>query len=719
MARERRLGRSHPLNPNALTMSSKIAAAPRPIERAMAAYRSGALSEAERLCGEILATDPSSFAALHLLGVVQWTSGAKEKALASYELAILASPGDATVYSNRGIVLGELKRHGKALESFDRALALDPRLASAHNNRGSLLTELGLHTEAFDCFARAIALQPNYAQAFRNQGTALYHLGRLEEALAGYDRAIELEPGFFDAYLDRGRVLRALGRLEPALADYDVALALRSDFAAIHDDRSHVLFLLNRLEDALESSERAIAARPDMAAWHANRGHVLRAMKRFAEALASYDRAIALDPINSVAHGDRGHVLFSLKRFEEALASCDRAIALKPDFAKAHSNRGLVLRALKRLDEAVASFDRAIVLEPGLANAHANRGDALHELARPEEAIRSYETAIAIEPEHVGANGCLGHSLLLLGEFDLGWKQYEWRKKLPEPLGNPSHSQPAWSGREPLAGATLFLHSEQGLGDTIQFCRYAKLARALGAEVILSVQKPLVRLLRSLDPEVEIIGEGVVPVAFDYHCALMSSPFAFGTLGDSIPAAIPYLRAEPSRVEQWRRRLGDGKLKIGVCWRGSATGTDIGRSFPPALLDEISNLPDVSLISLQKGDGVDRARSISPAIVDFGDELDAGNEAFLDTAAIMRHLDLIITADTSIAHLSGALGRPTWVALKHVPDWRWGPRGERTPWYPTMRLFRQKSRDDWVGVFAEIESEARSLIVGATRAVSG
>jgi hypothetical protein len=337
-------------------------------------------------------------------------------------------------------------------------------------------------------------------------------------------------------------------------------------------------------------------------------------------------------------HDHRANVLLTLKRFEEALASCDHAITLKPEIGEPHANRGLILHAMKRLEEALASCDLAIKRKPNFAEAYFIRGHVLHELKRPEEAIVSYERAIQIEPGHKNANGFLSHTLLLLGRFERGWKQYEWRKKLDEPMGAATFPQPAWSGERPIDGATIFIHAEQGLGDTLQFCRYAKRVRGLGARVIFSVQRPLVRLLTTVDP-------------------------------------------------------------------GIGAGTE--KSFLLNDLYSISKLPGVRLVSLQKGDGADQLSSTPEGmhIESFGDELDPGTDAFLDTAAIMENLDLIITADTSVAHLAGALGRPTWVALKHVPDWRWGLEGDVTPWYPSMRLFRQKSIDDWKPVFAQMERE--------------
>jgi tetratricopeptide (TPR) repeat protein len=535
----------------------------------------------------------------------------------------------------------------------------------------------------------------------------LKDLKRFDEAIASFDRALAIEPRFAGAHNNRGNTFRALERYDEALESYGRGLAIRpNDPGTIHN-RGVALFRSGRFDEALASLDRAVALRPDFAEAWADRGIVLRATKRFEEALASCDKAIALAPRIAELHDLRANVLLKLKRFEDALASCDRAIALKPENVEPHANRGLILHAMNRLEEALASCDRAIKRKSDFAEAHFIRGHVLHELKRPEEAIVSYERAIQIEPDHKNANGHLSHTLLLLGRFERGWKQYEWRKKLDEPMGNASFSQPAWSGEEPIDGATILIHAEQGLGDTLQFCRYAKRVQALGARVIFSVQRPLVRLLQPLDPGLEIIGDGSTPAAFDYHCALMSLPLAFGAGRSNMPAEVRYLSAEAPRVEKWKRRLGDAGLKVGVCWSALTIGAGAEKSFPLNDLFSLSKLPDVRLISLQKGDGVDQLNSAPEGmrIESFGDELDPGSDAFLDSAAIMESLDLIITADTSIAHLAGALGRPTWVALKQVPDWRWGLEGEVTPWYPTMRVFRQKSRDDWKSVFAQMERE--------------
>ena len=588
-------------------MAGLTAAAPKSVGLAISAYRSGNLAEAERLCRKIIGSDPRCFDAVHLLAVVQAALGKREKAIASYDRAISLRPNDAALFSNRGVVLKDMKRFDEALASFDRALAIEPRFAAAHVNRGNALRALERWDQALVSYGRALAIRPNDARTIHNRGVALYRLGRYDDALASFDSAIALGPDLAEAWADRGLALRATKRLQ--------------------------------------------------------------------EALASFDKAIALAPRIAELHDLRANVLLKQKLFKEALASCDHAIELKPEFAEPHANRGLILHAMKRLEEALASCDLAIKLKPDFADAHFIRGHLLHELKRPEEAISSYERAIQVEPDHNNANGHLSHTLLLLGRFERGWKQYEWRKKSDEPMGCASFPQPAWSGEQPIDGATIFIHAEQGLGDTLQFCRYAKRVQALGARVIFSVQRPLVRLLKTLDPGMEIIGDGSPPAAFDCHCALMSLPLAFGTDGSNIPAEVRYLSAEPPRVEKWKRLIGEAGLKVGVCWSGLAIGAGTEKSFLLSDLYSISKLPEVRLISLQKGDGADQLNFAPDGmrIESFADELDRGTDAFLDTAAVMESLDLIITADTSVAHLAGALGRTDLGRAETCPGLALGP----------------------------------------------
>ncbi len=535
-----------------------------------------------------------------------------------------------------------------------------------------------------------------------------HHLrGRVADALALYDAVIRSNPNMAAAHCNRGLLLQSLGRTDEALASYDRAIRLEPRYADAHFNRAIALRHLGRPGDAVKSYDRAIAARPDHSEAHCNRANALRDLARPEEALQGYDRSIRLNPRFAEAHYGRGNALQDLGRLDEALASFDRAIALRPDFAEALGNRGNVLRMLGRAREALQSCDRALALKPRAAEAHTGKANALKDLMRLPEALQSYDRAIALEPDDADAHWNKALCLLLMGRFEEGWPLYEWRKKKFEPQDPQSHSLPVWSGAEDLQGRSLLIRAEQGLGDTIQFCRYAPLAQAKGASVTLAVQKPLTRLLATLDPAIAVIGTDAKSGDFDYRIALLSMPLACRTDVGSCPSTVPYLHAEPDRVARWSERLGSEGFRIGICWQGNkASDADAGRSIPLRCFAGLAGIPGVRLISLQKNDGIEQLNDLPSGLtVEVpGEDFDAGPDAFVDTAAVMENLDLVVTCDTAVAHLAAALGRPTWVALKHVPDWRWLLDRSDSPWYPTVTLFRQKQPGDWSAVFAAMEA---------------
>jgi len=601
-------------------------------------------------------------------------------------------------------------RFADALAHYDRAIGLNPALAATHCNRGLVLQSLGQPDAALAAFDTAIRLDPRYADARYNRGIVLRQLKRPQEALGSYDYAIRLAPDGAEAHANRGNVLRDLGRSAEAVASFDRAVALRPDLAEAHYNRGNALTDLKRYGDALEGYERALRLRPDFADAHFNRANVLQAIGRLDDAVASYGRALELKPDLVDAYFNCGNVLQKLKRHAEAVVSYEHAIALRPHYAEAYSNRGNALRVLGRPDASLQSCETAIAQNPSLAEAHNNRGFALQQLNRIDDALQSYDQALALRPGH--ADACWNKSicLLLAGRFAEGWPLYESRKCSSEPLGIGDYPHPAWTGGEPLDGKTLLIHAEQGLGDTIQFCRYVKLVQARGARVIFAVQPVLTRLLGDFAPGIEVVPlEADIP-QFDYHTPLLSLPLAFGTDETNIPAGVLYLRAERDRVRTWRERLGCNGFKVGICWQGNRRGeVDVGRSFPVRCFEGLARVPDVRLISLQKYFGSEQISDLPAGmrVESLGADFDAGPDAFIDTAAVMESLDLIITSDTAIAHLAGALGRPVWVALQHVPDWRWLLCRTDSPWYPTMRLFRQERRGDWARVFKDMEAALR------------
>ncbi len=478
-----------------------------------------------------------------------------------------------------------------------------------------------------------------------------------------------------------------------------------------HFDAQHLLGVLciqdGRLERGAELIKSALRQNPRSAAAHNNLGKCLNDLKRSGEAIVSCDRAIELQPDYAAAHLNRGIALHALGRLDEATAGFDRAIALSPDYAEAHCNRAVVLKALNRLDDALASCDKAIALKPGYDEAFSNRGTILQDLRRQADALASVDRAIALNPRSGPANLNKGFCLLQLGRLEEGWKQHEWRAQCGLLPTRPLGERPRWLADAPVAGKTLFLWWEQGLGDTIQFSRYAKLAEARGAKVILSVQQPLQTLLKQLGPGIQVIGPNETAAEFDHHSPMMSLPLAFGTTLETIPAQQRYLAPDEDLRRAWAGRLPrNSRPRIGVVWSGRPTHkNDRNRSLELRQLLPIVG-PDAEWFCLQKEiRASDRIALQQSSIANFSDDL----RDFSDTAALVDLMDLVITVDTSVAHLAGAMGKPVWILLPYNPDWRWLLDRPDSPWYPSARLFRQPRPGDWASVIDAVRAALAAM----------
>lgn len=558
---------------------------------------------------------------------------------------------------------------------------------------------------------KILEVEPRHFDSLHLLGIIQAQSGRPADALRHMDAAVKINQRIPPVLNNRGNILKDLGRLAEALASYEAAISIAPNYAEAHANRGHALLVLGRLGEALGAYDRAIALRPYDVEAHLGRAGCLMDLRRPSEALSSYDRAATLAPGDPQVHGIRARALFAAKQFENALASCDRALALAPAYAEVHFVRGNALIELKRMEEAFKSFERAIALKPDYAEAHNNRGHALRALGRLDEALASYDRAIALRPDYAGALMSRGMLNLLCGRFAEGWAEYEWRlRHTDEPTKRPTIGAAEWQGEE-LAGRRLIVFSEQGFGDIIQFSRYLPLVRARACDVVFVVAERLARLLRPVTQGLQVVHKPPALRPTDLQSALLSLPPRFGIDLATIPAAIPYLQPEPELVSHWRGRLGEDGLKIGIAWQAGPGAETAGeRSVPLAQFAPLARLPGIRLVSLQKHVGLDHLATLPDDVkVELlGDGFDDGPDAFIDTAAVMANLDLVVTADTVIAHLAGALGRPTWVALPYVPDWRWLLDRDDSPWYPTVRLFRQKRPNDWDRVFAELATELQA-----------
>jgi tetratricopeptide (TPR) repeat protein len=439
-------------------------------------------------------------------------------------------------------------------------------------------------------------------------------------------------------------------------------------------------------------------------------GAAAAAARDFGRAIELYDRAIEADPSRAETYYKRANALKDLGRLDDALASYDEAISRKADYAHAYCNRGYVQHRLGLLDESSASYDQAIAIEPTDVFAHYNRGLLLQDQSRWPEAIAAYSQAIACHPGFADAHFNRALAALFEGDFANGWRDFEWRWKNAARLSIGAardFRQPLWLGAEPLDGKRLLLHSEGGLGDTIHFCRYAQLCAARGATVILEVQKPLLGLFEKLQGVSQLIAKGSPLPPFDYHCPLMSLPLALQTTLDTIPAPASYLHADEARIAQWRTLLGQGarRPRVGLVWSGNPNNPlDPQRTI--RLADWVAHLPpELQYFRLQRDVRAEDALTLdsTPFIFSVDDDL----MDFPNTAALCACMDVVLSIDTSIAHLSGALGQRTWLLVPYTPDWRWLRDRDSSPWYPSMKLYRQKAAGDWNELFGRVAADLR------------
>jgi tetratricopeptide (TPR) repeat protein len=477
-------------------------------------------------------------------------------------------------------------------------------------------------------------------------------------------------------------------------------------------DALHLLGLLNfqrrRMVEALHFLSQALRINTGSAEAMSNLGLALHATGRHDEAIASYRNALRLAPDHPEILYNLGNSCLAAGRIEEALSSYDGVLAREPDHVGARVNRGNTLLRLNRPVEAVASYDSALSAMPRHPQILTNRGHALRRLDRPAEALLDFKAALAAAPEFPEAHFEAAMTLLTLGDFAAGWKQYEWRWKTSAFAKHRlEFDAPLWGGDQPVAGKTVLLHAEQGFGDTIQFIRYAPLLAARGAEIVCEVQPELQPLLSQL-AGVKVVAAGEPLPAYDLHCPLLSLPLAFKTLSETIPAAIPYLAAPLERLAHWRDRLPPGTLRAGFVWSGQPShNNDLNRSIALSRLAPLFENPQLRYFSLQSDLRVADREVLRelPNLVHLG----GGFRDFADTAAVISLLDVVVSVDTAVAHLAGAMGKPVFILLPHAADFRWMRARDDTPWYPTAKLLRQPAFGDWVSVIARVGDELRQL----------
>ena len=641
--------------------------------QAHAIYKSGRHTEAANILRSSLRESPSHAPSFHLLGIIEAKNKRLDIALKCFDAAVAIEPQHAPYLVDRANVVASSGTPEEALVAYDRALEIDPLLAEAWSNRGQALRLLKRADEAIASFEKAIKLKPLFVDAHCFLGDALMEQSKFEPGIRAYTKTLELNPAHALALLNRGNCYTGLGKFDQAAKDYQALVAVIPEHAEAQGRLANALIGMERFRGALDAADRAIALQPNHWDWHLTRAKALAGLGRHPEALTALEKAETLGCDRTTTLLLRGSVLLDMNRIEEAMVLYDEGSRLDPTGAMWPYNRGFALARLRRYPEALVAYDEAISRDPNHATAHWNS------------------------------------ALALLAQGDpRGWELYEWRWKLPEGGPDPG-SQPQnltrWLGHEPLMGKRVLITAEQGLGDTIMFSRYAPLVTALGAEVYLGVQRGLVRLLSTLSGIASVIPRDTPTslARFDYYCPLISLPRIFECDFTNIPAGdAAYLKSDPALVAEWRARLssvGDDRLRVGIMWSGKQVKSLGVRSMELSNLLKLQN-DRLQLISLQKDladEDLERLRQAK--VPHFGDE----QADFADAAAMIELCDLVVTIDTSIAHLAGALGKETWIMLQYDAEWRWLQDRTDSPWYPKARLFKQPTHGDWVSVITAVE----------------
>lgn len=680
------------------------------MQQGIACHQQGDFSQAQTLYRQVLAQQPNHFDALHLLGVIaaQQQDALQAEQLMAQALSINASHD--FVWANRGNALRELKRWEEALQCFQQAVSLNPSNAEAWNYLGDAYRALNQSEPAVESYQRALMLNPEDERASFNLAMLLRMLRRDAEALEAFAQVINLSNNNADAYRERGNL--QLDRLQyyQAIMDFDAAISLQAHDAHSYFNRGVAFAGVQNFQSAFDSYEQALAIDTSNPYLYFNRGVAQEQLGHHEAALQSYDEAIIRKVDFLEAYLNRGNVLKALGRFEESIFTLSRMILMNPNYAEAYNNRANGLKKLGKIQEAIADYDQAIALKPDYHEALNNRGNLRKDLGLFEAAMQDYDQALTLNTDYISCRWNKSLLLILQGDYQQGWELYEWR--LQEPSLRDKHYQlafPGWRGEYPLQGKTILIYAEQGYGDVIQFARYLLLLKQQGAQLIFEVFQPLHALMQTLPVDMLLISKGEPIPHFDTYCPVMSLPYALKTRVEDIPAPIPYLSADAEKVAAFKSSLQpDKRLQVGLVWSGSTKhDNDANRSI--ALQDLTALLAlDVGWHSLQKEYRVYDQNTLLkyPEIQQYQDQL----HDFSDTAALIACMDLVITVDTSVAHLAGALGKPVWIWIPFSPDYRWLLEREDSPWYPTARLFRQPHVGDWQTPIQAVKEQLLRMI---------
>jgi tetratricopeptide (TPR) repeat protein len=618
---------------------------------------------------------------------------------------------NSILYKTQGDVYLNQELWQEAANSYKQAISIKPEYAEAYINLGNAFRELNQFDEAELALKQAITIKPDLAYAYYNLASVQIEQQRFGEAIINFKNAIQLNSDEEVMYRDLCFALIQAGQYQDAKNIIIEGLVKFPNYVHLHFYLGNLYLHEKLYEKAVSCYQKALEINPEFSAIYPNLGKAYHGLGMLKEALEYFSQSVLHTPNKVEALCDQGTILSAMHRPEESLSSYDTALRVNPEHADTWCYRGNALKQTGRYDEALLSYSKAIQINPQHGIAWSNRGILLSALKRNKEALLDYERALIINPDHADAHFNRSICRLATGDFENGWQEHEWRFDIENYKGiKRLFTQPLWLGQHNIEGKTILIYSEQGLGDTIQFSRYTSLIASLGASVLLEVQSPLISLLRNLGGVSKVINKGDALPDFDFHCPLLSLPLAFKTEMETIPSRVPYITHDTVLADHYQTVLeGISGPRIGIVWSGTDLGNnDWSRSVPLVkfLNFASTNLP--TLISLQK-EARAQDQSIlesNKAILHFGDKL----LDFSDTAALISCMDIIITIDTSVAHLAGAMNKPVFILLPYSADWRWFLDRSDSPWYPSARLFRQTSAGDWDSVIEKVNMELRAFL---------
>jgi tetratricopeptide (TPR) repeat protein len=691
------------MNQQELYLAQKLA-------QAKQLHSQGNLDEAQKAYLSILKLQTKNPEALHGLGLITYVQKKYQESIKYMNQAIQIH-ADESYLNNRGTVYFALKKYTEAEMDYKKALRLKPGFADAEFNLANLFSEINRSKEALDIYDLLIQRNPNDIEALYNRGNTYSRIKNFQEAILDFNQVIALQPNHINALLNRGNAYLGLEDLDLAIASYSQAIELQPNYVEALLSRANS-YLAKKLHDlARQDFLKVIQLKPNHKESYFSLGNVYKDTFYFHDAAACYQQAIAIDENYYDALTNLANTLRRLKAFDEAAVYYSRAVQANPNSPEPYSNLGNILHDLKRTDLAIDAYLKSLEIEPNYKRGLYNLGNIFKELNQLEEALKQFEFILSTNPSDIETHFARGMVLLTLGRYKEGFKLYEYRWQRESLITKlREYEQPLWTGHESLEGKTILIYIEQGLGDTIQFGRLMPELEKRGAKVLFEVQKPLVNLMKQIRGVSEVIPYQDELPQFDYFCPLLSLPAALELDVQTIPLAKGYLQANSEYVSKWQNILGEKtKPRIGlVCSGNPQHENDQNRSI--LLFNIIPHLPkEFEYITLQKEmREVDRELIKKyPLFKSYGDHL----ENFDDTAALCELMDIVISVDTSVAHLSGALAKKTFLLIPYCPDWRWMLERTDTPWYDSMKIYRQEFSNDWTSTFTKLAQDLKKELL--------